>query len=77
MRPYWVIRNKTEEDVPLNITLWSGQEVDDVFHANEVAIIRNPDILWIFRHIDPLEEVFSIEQRIEEVEKVDWQKEGF
>ena len=77
MKLYWIVRNNTEEDIPLSIKLWSGQEVDDIFYANEVAIIRNPDVLWIFRYIDPAGEVFTIEQRIEDVERVDWQKEGF
>lgn len=76
MKRYWVVKNITGEDVPLKISLWSGQEVDDVFHANETAVINNSDAIYVLRYVDPLGEYFSIEVRYED-DTVPWHKEGF
>lgn len=77
MRPYWVVRNVAGEDVPLKIRLWSGQEVDDVFHADEVVVIHKYDAIAVLRYIDPAGAVFAIEMKMEYPQKINWQKEGF
>ena len=77
MKYYWVVKNKTGEDIPLKIRLWNGQEVEDVFHANEVVVLNNQDSIHHLRRIDPLCEVFSFERREEESQGHNWRVEGF
>lgn len=74
---YWIVKNITDEDIPLTIRLWSGAEVEDVFHAKETVVISNQDAIHTILQADPWGDSLRVTEKVEEVESIEWKKEGF
>jgi len=73
----WRVENVSGEDIPLQIRTWTGQVIDDVFHAGEVVLVSSYDACNAIRRYDPTGRYVSVQPVVEKEEKVNWKKEGF
>ena len=70
----WNVRNISRSDIPLKIKTWSGQIIEDVFHAGEIVSV-NDEGYAALRRLN-MEECFFVESICEDA-SVNWKKEGF
>jgi len=73
---YYIVKNTTDEDVDLEISLVDGGTVSDTFRAQEVASGLTRRAAQLIHMFDPYGEVFHI-QRVEEEVRSEWRDEGF
>jgi len=73
---YYIIKNTTDKDVDLEITLENGRTVSDVFYAREACSGLGEHAARMVHRFDPYGKIFHIKRVVEEV-RSEWLDEGF